>query len=116
VSPNPTTIPEALSWLEERFLPESAAGVTAIYQMSLSGPSEGVISAHIRDGKLSVTAQQSDEADVVFHLAARDFFEILAGEANPDLLLLEERLRIEGDLSLASKLRRYFHTGPGAPT
>ena len=45
---------------------------------------------------------------MVFHLVAREFFGILSGRENPDLLFMSERLRIDGDLSLALKLRTLF--------
>ena len=37
-----------------------------------------------------------------------DFFAVLGGSANPDLLYTADRLTVEGDLSLALKLRRLF--------
>jgi predicted lipid carrier protein YhbT len=47
---------------------------------------------------------------VIFRLSASDFFAILAGTQNPDLLFMADRLQAEGDLSLALKVRSLFST------
>jgi predicted lipid carrier protein YhbT len=41
-------------------------------------------------------------------LAASDFFGILAGRENADLLFTAGRIEVEGDLSLALKMRKLF--------
>ena len=45
---------------------------------------------------------------VRFRLTAQDFLAILAGLANADWLFREDRIEVEGDLSLALRLRKLF--------
>ena len=45
---------------------------------------------------------------MVFHLSAEDYFSILAGGENADLLYMAGRIAIDGDMSRALKLRTYF--------
>jgi predicted lipid carrier protein YhbT len=104
----PTTIAEAIEWLRKRFRPDLARDVHVTYQLELSGPSGGVITASIDDGQLATAESAAKSPDVVLHLSAADYFGILAGRENPDILFMDEKIRIDGDLSLALKLRTFF--------
>ncbi len=42
--------------------------------------------------------------------AAQDFLAIPAGRANADWLFLEDRIEVEGDLSLALRMRKLFRS------
>ena len=63
----------------------------------------------ISDGRLQTGEGADPQPDVVLRLAALDFFGVLAGTANPDLLFMDDRIEIDGDLSLALKLRSLFN-------
>ena len=76
--------------------------------MELSGSAGGVLSVRVVAGQLEVLDAPLPGADVVYRLSAEDFFGVLRGDSNPDLLFMEERIQIEGDLSLALKLRKLF--------
>jgi predicted lipid carrier protein YhbT len=99
---------EALAWLRARFDAEAARGLDVCYEFELSGPGGGSFAAHVADGRLELAAAPAAAADVSFRLAASDFYDVLAGCANADMLFMEERIEIKGDLALALKLRRLF--------
>ena len=111
MGPRPATIAEAVEWLRKRFRPDAARDLSIAYQMELSGEGGGVLSACIADGRLKAVEGGVEQPDVVYRLSADDFFGILAGSANPDLLFMDEKIQIEGDLSLALKLRTLFRSG-----
>lgn len=104
----PASIDDAVEWLRKRFRPDVADGVRVVYRVELRGPGGGVLYARVEDGRLAAGAGDVDRPDVIFRLAARDFFDVLAGRANPDLLHMDGRLEIDGDLSLALKMRKLF--------
>ena len=106
----PTNIAEALEWLRKRFRPDAAQDVSVTYQLELTGPEGGVLYARIDGGRLEAEEGPAASADVVFHLSADDYFGILAGRANPDILFMDEKIRVDGDLSLALKLRTFFRS------
>lgn len=108
MSAAPTSIDQALDWLRARFRPKAAGGASVLYRVVLTGEGGGVLSAHVHDGALQVCGESLPDPDVIFELAARDFFAVLGGVANPDLLFMAEQLRVEGDLQLALKLRSFF--------
>jgi putative sterol carrier protein len=107
---DPASLEEALDWLRKHFDPDAAGDLHVVYQYELSGLSGGALYARVDDGRLEVAAGSFEAADVRFRLAAADFFAILAGRANADMLFMEDRIEIEGDLFLALKMRRLFRS------
>ena len=101
MSHGPRSVDDSIDWLRKHFDPEAARGVTVSYLYELSGPGGGVLHARIDEGTLHA-------ADVTFRLSARDFFEVLAGRENADMLYMARRIEIDGDLSLALKMRKLF--------
>ena len=102
----PDSIDEACSWLRKGFDAEAARDVHVAYAFELTGPEGGSLHARVDDGRLEVAPVALDVADVRFRLPARDFFAVLAGRENADLLFMSGRLEVEGDLALALKLRQ----------
>ncbi|MGH0034882.1 MAG: SCP2 sterol-binding domain-containing protein [Myxococcota bacterium] len=107
----PESIADALDWFRKRFRAESARDLEVSFQMELSGEGGGVLSLTIDRGLLRAEAAAVPGPDVLYRLSAPDLFGVLAGERNPDLLFMEKRIQIEGDLSLALKLRSLFRAG-----
>jgi hypothetical protein len=112
---SPTSLEGAVDWLRKNFDPEAARGVRAVYALELSGMAGGAITACIDDGRLEVRRGSAPRADLRLSLSAADFYAILAGRANADLLFLRERIGWSGDLSLALKMRRLFRGQPEEP-
>jgi hypothetical protein len=104
----PTSVDEAGEWLRKHFEAEAAREVRVTYQYVLSGPGGGSLHARVDDGRLLVAPGEVGAPDVRFRLAASDFFGILAGRENADLLFTAGRIEVEGDLSLALKMRKLF--------
>ena len=107
-SASPTNLDEAIDWLRKSFDPVAASGLDVAYQLELSGPGGGEFFVRVSQGRPEIGPGQADSPDVRFRLAAADYFGILAGRENADLLYMGGRLEIEGDLSLAMKLRSLF--------
>ncbi len=110
----PSSIQEALEWLRDGFRPEVARDMCVTYQIELAGEAGGTFRLSIDAGQLSARQGCDTPADVVFRLSAADFFGLLAGRENPDMLFMAERLRVDGDLALALELRKLF-AAPAQP-
>jgi len=104
----PESLAEAVDWFRKRFRADAARDVCVAYQMELGGDRGGVLSLEIDGGRLRAAPVRTAVPDVVYRLSADDLFGVLGGRCNPDLLFLEKRIEIEGDLSLALKLRSLF--------
>lgn len=109
----PETIEGILGLLRQSFRAEAIGDLKATYQIELSGDAGGVFWARVDGGRLSCAEGSTPSPDVVFRLAARDMFDVLAARANPELLHMEGRIEVEGSLSLALKLRVMFLAGDG---
>lgn len=107
-STQPDSIASATAWLRKGFRSDAAAGLRIVYAFDLKGERGGSLWVHIDDGRLEIAAGRPAEADVTFELTAADFFGVLAGSENPDLLFMADRLVVHGDLGLALKLRKIF--------
>ncbi len=107
-APGPDCLVQALEWLRKHFDAEAARDLRVVYRFELTGPGGGDLHARIEDGRLEAAVGPGGAADVCFRLAALDFLAILAGRANADWLFLEGRIEVEGDLSVALRMRKLF--------
>lgn len=107
-SRTPATLDEAIDWLRKHFDGEAARGVDGTWVFALSGPEGGALVLRVRDGVLDVRRGDAREGDALFRLSADDYFAVLGGRENADLLYMGGRIEIEGDLSRALKIRKLF--------
>jgi putative sterol carrier protein len=108
MTPEPSSIRDALDWLKQRFCSDAARELCITYQFELEGDSGGVFGLMVDSGRLELTQAAVAQPDVILRISASDLFGVLSGRENPDLLFMAERLRVDGDLSLALKLRKLF--------
>ena len=107
----PASIYAVLVFLQKSFRSEAIGDLEATYQIELTGESGGAFWARVSNGLLSCEEGQASDPDIVFQLDAEDFYDVLGGQANPELLHMEDRIKVEGSLSLALKLRVMFLSG-----
>lgn len=99
----------AAEWLRKHFDADSARAIRVTYELDLTGPGGGCLSIAIDDGTLCCAlASGAGTADARFRVAASDFFGILAGTENAELLFMAGRITIDGDLSQAMRFRKFF--------
>lgn len=104
----PASLDEAIDWLRRHFRPDAARGLDVGYQMHLTGPDGGDFYVRVKNGACEVARGRTEPVDTRLRLPAADYLAVLAGRANADLLYMEGRLEIEGDLALANRLRTLF--------
>jgi len=104
----PTTLDEAVDWLRKHFDAESARGVAAVYGLDLTGPAGGPLTLRVARGALDVVPGLGDDVEIRFRMSAGDYFAVLRGSENPDLLYMAGRIEIEGDHARALKIRTLF--------
>lgn len=100
---------EVFSRMECQFRPESAGDLKALIRWKITGESDAVYETAIADGTCTVTRGRS-EADPRVTLAMGDaeFLKLVSGNASPVTMFLTRKLKVAGDVGLASGLTRYF--------
>jgi predicted lipid carrier protein YhbT len=83
--------------------PKDAANIDASYRFDLHGDGGGQWTLHLRD-PVSVT-EGTGSADCIISLDAQDFVALFEGKASGQQLFFAGKLKIEGDMQQALKLR-----------
>jgi putative sterol carrier protein len=105
------TVEGAADWLRSHFRADAARDLSAVVQIELSGAAGGSLWLRIAGGRLRVDSEPAERADLALRLSARDYFALLAGAENAELLFMDGRMEIDGELALAMKLRSLFPPG-----
>jgi putative sterol carrier protein len=96
---------ELFEGLEDRVDPARTRGTTASYRFDVQGA--GSWRVEVDDGAVAVT--ESDEpADCVIRASEENLLRIVRGELNPVTAYMTGRVRVEGDITLATRLRDLF--------
>ena len=74
------SVREYVDGLPERFVPEAAAGVTAVYQWEISGEGGATFHAEVVDGACTVSLGAHDSPAVTLCMDAEDWVRLVNGE------------------------------------
>ena len=96
---------EFFETLEQRLDPTKLAGVTASYRFDVEGA--GSWRVDVADGRGTVT-ETADDGDCVIHMKEETFAKLLRGEQNPMTGFMTGKIKVDGDMGLALKLRELF--------
>ncbi len=99
-----------MTWFQNQFDAKAAADLRAVVLFDLSGEGGGSLALRIDGGKVEAERGGVSEPDVHFRASAVDFFNVLDGSENVDVLHMKGQLEVEGDLGVAMKLRTLFPT------
>lgn len=101
-------ITEWFSRMPERFQPENAGGVVATYLFDITGERGGKWTVLIEDGSCRVSKGAPEKADVVISTSAPDWIGLVQGTLSGPKAFFSGRLKVKGNLKLASKLKKLF--------
>jgi putative sterol carrier protein len=99
---------ETLTTLVKRFRPEAAQGLRAVYQLELKGEDGGVWHLSVEDQQCRLAAGPAERPSVTIAMRTADWESLVAGRLDVFQCLLDGRLELGGDLSLAAQLRSLF--------
>lgn len=99
---------EIFGRMKQQFRPE-AAGLTALIRWKITGESDAVYETAIADGACQVTPGRSDaDARTTLVMGDAEFLKLVSGNGNPVTMFMTRKLKVAGDVGLASGLTRYF--------
>lgn len=100
---------EVFGRMRQQFRPEAAGQLKALIRWKITGETDEVYETSIAEGRCTVAEGRSDgEPRTTLVLGDADFLKLVSGNANPVTMFMMRRLRIAGDVGLASGLTRYF--------
>ncbi len=75
------------------------------YQFNVTGEGEGIFYVEVKDGKLYIEPYEYFDRDAMFTASAKTFDEIIEEKVDPVLAFTIGKLKVEGDLDKALKLK-----------
>mgnify|MGYP001623649265 CR=1 FL=1 len=75
------------------------------FQFNITGEAEGIFYAEVKDGKLYVEPYEYFDRDAMFTCTAETLFKIADGKADPVLQFTLGKLKVEGNIDKALKLK-----------
>lgn len=102
------SIQEAIDKLPDFFLPENADGVDAVIQLEFFGDGGGDWYLTVRDNTLNVSEGKSIDPTMTVTASAEDWLKVANDEASPMSLLMQGKIKLQGDMGLAMKFQSMF--------
>ncbi|MER5725127.1 SCP2 sterol-binding domain-containing protein [Streptomyces sp. NPDC002418] len=100
---------EVFGRMRQQFRPEAAGRLKALIRWKITGESEEVYETSIADGACVVSAGRSDaEPRTTLVMGDAEFLRLVSGNGNPVTMFMMRKLKVVGDVGLASGLTRYF--------
>jgi putative sterol carrier protein len=99
------TARELFEGLDDRVDRARTRGTTASYRFDVEGA--GSWHVDVNDGAVEVT-ESGAPADCVIRASEENLLRIVRGELNPVTAYMTGRVRVEGDITLAARLRDLF--------
>lgn len=75
------------------------------YQFNITGEAEGIFYAEVKEGKLFVEPYEYFDRDAMFTCTAETLFKIAEGKTDPVLAFTLGRLKVEGNIDKALRLK-----------
>jgi putative sterol carrier protein len=97
-----------LADLVKRFRPEAAEGLTAVYQLHLTGDGGDFWNLSIANQQCHLSPGLATDPDVTIKVSVEDWREILTGRLDAVTAFMSGRVQLSGDLSLATRLKAIF--------
>jgi putative sterol carrier protein len=102
------TLPELMAAMPGAFVPAKATGVNAVVQYHVSGEEAGDWIITIHEGVCTVEQGSAPKANLTMRMDSKDLRAMMTGKVNGVQLFMQGKLKIEGDLNLATKFANYF--------
>lgn len=106
--PETQTVEQIFIDMEGKFRSDKAQGLNATFQFNITGDDGGEWFATIVDGNATLTKGSADGPNVTITASSDDWIKIVSGSMNPQMAFMTGKLKVQGDLGLATKLQTLF--------
>ncbi len=95
--------------MQQRFLPEKAAGVDAVVRFVITDDgTEYPYAVTIADGTCRIADERRDDPKITITTDAVSFLKLVAGTANGPQLFMSGKLKVAGDVLFSQRVMRFF--------
>lgn len=104
------TYEEFFAKVKEKFMTADVSDITEhlAYQFNITGEAEGIFYVEVKDGKLYVEPYDYYDRDAAFTASAENLMKIVEGKLDPVLAVTMKKLKVEGDMDKALKLKSFI--------
>ncbi len=101
------TYEEFFAKVKETFADTDVSGIKEhlAYQFNITGDAAGVFYVEVKEGKLSVEPYDYHDRDALFTCSAENLIKIANGKLDPLLAVTLQKLKVEGNIDKALKLK-----------
>ncbi len=86
----------------------SKIGEHLAYQFNITGEGEGAFYVEVKEGQLYIEPYEYYDRDAIFICKADVLFKIISGKLDPIAAFTVGKLKVEGDLEKALKLKEFI--------
>jgi putative sterol carrier protein len=106
-----TLLAQIFEGMRAAFVPERAAGQTAVAQWDVTAP-DGTHTYQVKmaDGVCTVTHGTPDSARVTLALTLPDFLRFVSGQLDGMQAFMGGKLKLSGDMMFATTMQNWFNT------
>lgn len=106
------TYAEFFSEIKSRFMSADVSDITEhlAYQFNIIGEAEGIFYVEVKDGKLYVEPYEYFDRDAIFICKAETLRKIADGKLDPVLAFTLQKLKVEGNLDKALRLKELIES------
>jgi putative sterol carrier protein len=105
------TVKAYFDTLQDRFVATASEGVNAVFQFEISGDGGGTWHAVVNDGEIAVSEGAHDSPTATVTAKAADYLKICNGDMNGLRAVMTRKMKVNGNLVLARKMKEMFPTG-----
>lgn len=102
------SVADLFASMPEYFDAEKAGDMNATVQFDLSGEGGGKWYVTVADGACNTSEGQVEEPTATIRMEASDYADMIAGRLNAMEAFMQQKIRVEGDLSTVMKFQTLF--------
>jgi putative sterol carrier protein len=106
--PETQSVEQTFTDMQEKFRSDKAQGLNATFQFNITGDGGGEYNAVITDGQAQVQPGTAASPNVTITASSDDWTKIVSGQMNPQMAFMTGKLKVQGDLGLATRLQSLF--------
>jgi putative sterol carrier protein len=94
--------------LGDRFVAEASAGVSAVFQYELGGPTGGTWHVVVSDGTMALNDGAHDKPTVTIKMKDADYINMVNGTLKGPMAYMTGKLKVKGSIPMAQKMQKIF--------